>query len=149
MIVWLLCPRCLPSSVHLWPPFVSVCPRRRGQVSACPPSGRAQRATVCPAGQWSWLPPVLPPVTAPPGTEATSGDSVTFLLPQVGARVNGNNAKCSILLHLMRKTQERFWHQENIIVINNQLFKGSFHVFCGYQLSLSLRGIKLKGSHRG
>ena len=60
-----------------------------------------------------------------------------------------NVAKCSILPHLLRKTQERFWHQENIIVINNQLFKGSYHVFCGYQLSLSLRGIKLKGSHRG
>ena len=73
MIVWLLCPLCLPSSVHLWPPFVSVCPRRRGQVSACPPSGPAQRATVCPDGQWWWLPqaPVLPPVMP---AAALSGD---------------------------------------------------------------------------
>ena len=113
--MWLLCPQCLPFSVHLWPPFVSVCPRRRGQVSACPPSGRAQRATVCPDGQWSWLPPVLPPVTAPPGTEATSGDSVTFLLPQVAARVNGNNERCSLQPpspsyenpHFQQKTPEK------------------------------------------
>ena len=128
MIIWLQCPLCLPFSVHLWPPFVSVCPRRRGQVSACPPSGLTQRATVCPDGQWRWLPPLLPPVMVwrciGDGSNIRRLDPPAsfLLLQQLPTRVNGNNERqeshpspsCKKNL-CTERLQRRVCHKEQMI----------------------------------
>ena len=75
-IIQLLCPSvCLPVSTcgH---PLCPHCVHRVWGEGKCPPSGLAQRPTVCSDGQW--LPAVLPPVVM----EAMDGSDIRRMLPR-------------------------------------------------------------------